>query len=129
MAEWLIQVAVIAEPYFVPPRDNWASDKEDTVTIISQTSAGSPPLENVARGNGCVAAALGEIVVVGVYFSPNKPLSEFERFLVELGNMIGQCHPHPVLVLGDLNAKSLAWGSSVTDARDEELEEWVLATG
>lgn len=34
-----------------------------------------------------------------------------------------------MLVLGNFNAKSSAWGSTVTDARGEELEEWSTSTG
>lgn len=49
MAKWLIHAAVVAESYSVPPRDNWASDREDTVDIFSQCFAGSPPLEKVAK--------------------------------------------------------------------------------
>ncbi|TLM46683.1 hypothetical protein FEC32_18895, partial [Acinetobacter baumannii] len=123
MAEWSIHVAVVAEPYFVPARDNWLGSIDGLVAIIGQT------LINPSRGRGWVAAVSDGIGIVGAYFSPNKSLADFEGFLVELGAVVGRYHPRPVLVLGDLNAKSSAWGSPVTDHRGEVLEEWAVTTG
>ncbi|XP_026746947.1 uncharacterized protein LOC113508189 [Trichoplusia ni] len=123
MAEWSIDVAVVAEPYFVPARDNWLGCADGSVAIIGGT------LIDPSRGRGWVAAVSDGIAVVGAYFSPNKSLADFEGFLVELGAVVNRYHPRPVLVLGDLNAKSSAWGSPVTDSRGEVLEEWAVTTG
>lgn len=128
MAEWSIQTAIVSEPYFVPPRDNWIGDREDLVAILSQPAAGSPPFDKVAKGRGCVMAVTGEIAVIGVYASPNRTLAEFEQLLVEVGMLLRQANPHPVIVAGDFNAKSRAWGSSSTDVRGEALEEWAVST-
>ncbi|XP_046974642.1 uncharacterized protein LOC124540911 [Vanessa cardui] len=68
-------------------------------------------------------------MTVGVYASPNRSLAEFEQLLVEVGALIGQASPNPVLVAGDFNAKSTAWGSPATDARGEALEEWAVSLG
>ena len=129
MAQWSINVTVVAEPYFVPSRDDWASDRDNTVAVALRAAIGSPMLEQVVRGRGYVASLVGDVVVIGVYFSPNRALSEFERFLVDVGALIGRCHPRPVLVAGDLNAKSTAWGSPVTNARGEVLVEWLVSSG
>lgn len=123
MAQWLINVAVVAEPYFIPPRENWAGDLDGLVAIIGAT------LVDVSRGHGWVAALVNGIVTIGAYFSPNRSLADFESFLVELGAVVGRSHPRPILLLGDLNAKSAAWGSPVTDPRGEVLEEWAITTG
>lgn len=125
MAQWLINIVAISEPYFIPPRDNWVGDVEGLVCIHSQSAV----FENITKGRGWVAALVEGIMVVAVYFSPNRVVAEFERFLDDVGALIGNCHPHPVLLLGDLNAKSAAWGSPVTDIRGDVLEEWALATG
>ncbi|XP_063897401.1 uncharacterized protein LOC135118702 [Helicoverpa armigera] len=78
MAEWSIDVAVVAEPYFIPARDNWLGCADGLVAIIGGT------LTDPSRGRGWVAAVSGGIVIVGA-FSPNKSLADFEGFLVELG--------------------------------------------
>ncbi|KAL0803418.1 hypothetical protein ABMA28_017329 [Loxostege sticticalis] len=127
MAQWLIDVVVVAEPYFVPPADNWVSDRDGLVALISSASS-SPPL-NVVRGHGFASALVGGIVVIGVYFSPNRPLHEFENFLTEVEALVLRSHPHPVIVAGDLNAKSTAWGSPATDPRGRVLEEWLITLG
>nr|XP_049704761.1 uncharacterized protein LOC126056279 [Helicoverpa armigera] len=71
MAQWSINIAVVAEPYFVLPRDDWVKDLSGSVTIISSAAA----------------------------------------------------------VLGDFNAKNLAWGSRRTDARGRMVEDWALEAG
>lgn len=130
MAEWLIHVAVVSEPYFVPPdNSNWVGDIDGLVTIISSVAAGTLPFSIVARGSGYVAVRWRDIVIIGVYFSPNRSLAEFEVFLGGLGALIGQTLPRPVLVAGDFNAKSTAWGSPLTDARGEALQDWVTMVG
>ena len=129
VAQWGIDMAVVAEPYFVPPRVNWMGDVEGSVAIVSPGTANVPPPATIARGRGYVAVQWREFILIGVYFSPNKCLADFESFLGEVGALIGQHSPRPVLVVGDLNAKSTAWGSPATDVRGETLEEWAALTG
>lgn len=52
---------------------------------------------------------LDDIKYIGVYFSPNRNLAEFETFLDDVGDMIRRRYPHPVVISGDFNAKSTAW--------------------
>ncbi|KAJ0169562.1 hypothetical protein K1T71_014747 [Dendrolimus kikuchii] len=129
MAQWGIQLAVVAEPYYVPPRSDWAGDLDGLVAIIVRTAAACPPLAGVVRGRGYVAATIGEIVVVGGYFSPNRRLADFEGWIEEVGTVVARSRPRPVLVLGDFNAKSVSWGSPNTCARGEALEEWAIEKG
>lgn len=129
MAEWLIHVAVVAEPYYVPSGDEWVGDQDGLVAMTSRSVVGSPAFVDVVRGRGYVSAAVGDITVVGVYFSPNRSLADFERFLDEIGVLIGRSRSGRVLVAGDLNAKSVAWGCPATDPRGQELGEWVTASG
>ncbi|XP_049886424.1 uncharacterized protein LOC126380887 [Pectinophora gossypiella] len=86
MAEWLIHVAVVAEPYVVPARDDWLSDRGNSVAIFAPAASGSPPpFDKVAKGRGCVLAVVGGVAVVGVYFPPSWPLADFEGALAEVG--------------------------------------------
>nr|XP_037866962.1 uncharacterized protein LOC105842185 [Bombyx mori] len=82
-----------------------------------------------AKGRGFVAVLWAEIFVLGVYFSPNRTLAEFEVFLSELSRVVGRSHFRRILVLGDLNAKSLSWGSSRTCPRGRAVEEWLVGSG
>lgn len=129
VAQWSIKLAVISEPYFVPTSNSWLQDTDSSVAIYSNEFASCPPLTHLRSASGFVAAKWSGIIVVGVYFSPNKSLSEFEDFLGRLGTFLSQHLPCSVLLLGDFNAKSPAWGSPVTNARGEELEEWAALMG
>nr|XP_032527650.1 uncharacterized protein LOC116777942 [Danaus plexippus plexippus] len=85
MVEWAVDVAVMSEPYYVPAQPHWVGDADGSVAIVTRPGA-VPPLAVKARGHGYVAAGYvaavrGEIAIVGVYFSPNRDLPAFERFL------------------------------------------------
>ncbi|XP_039761836.1 uncharacterized protein LOC120634995 [Pararge aegeria] len=129
MAQWSIHVAVVAEPYRVPSGDNWVGDTDGVVAMTSRSIVGSPAFVNVGRGRGYVSAFIDDVMVVGVYFSPSKSLADFEQFLAEVGVLISRRRSGRVLVAGDLNAKSVAWGCPTTNPRGRELEEWATASG
>ncbi|XP_048005626.1 uncharacterized protein LOC125241279 [Leguminivora glycinivorella] len=129
LAQWMIGIAVVAEPYSVPPRDDFMGDMDGSVALVTRAAAGVPPPTAVKKGKGYVAALCGEIWFVATYFSPNRCLADFEQFLGEVGELIGRLLPRPVIVAGDFNAKSTAWGSPATDAKGATLEEWAVAAG
>ncbi|KAL0803257.1 hypothetical protein ABMA28_017258 [Loxostege sticticalis] len=130
LAQWSIQICVVSEPYHIPERDNWAGDKDGTVAIVTNTSANSLPFKSVRKGHGCVATRIGDIEVIGVYFSPNRPFAEFEIYMAQLGVFLSGCERRDnVIVTGDLNAKSVAWGSPATDVQGELVEDWLVANG
>ncbi|TLM13196.1 hypothetical protein FEC36_18505, partial [Acinetobacter baumannii] len=86
-----------------------------------------PPLAMVTKGQGFVAVQLEGTVVIGAYFSPNRPTVEFGHFLGGIGAIARRLAPRPVILAGDLNAKSVAWGSPRSDARGRLLERWANA--
>lgn len=129
MLEWQIDAVVAAEPYYVSDRPNWAGDSDGTVAIIVPDNISAAPLSVTDRGEGFVAVSWRGNTLIGIYYSPNRPLSEFERFLDRVGAAVRRAMPAPVIVLGDFNAKSAAWGSPDTDARGEAVEEWAAVYG
>ncbi|XP_075990131.1 uncharacterized protein LOC142985769 [Anticarsia gemmatalis] len=128
LAQWQVHVAVACEPYFVPPHSNWAGDLDGSVAVVVRMDAG-PPLIVVERGPGYVVVSWREYTIVGVYFSPNRSLAEFETFLDSVRAAVSRRSPGSVLVLGDFNAKSRAWGCPVTDGRGEAVQVWGLLSG
>ncbi|XP_045533963.1 uncharacterized protein LOC123721014 [Papilio machaon] len=128
LAEWRIAVAVVAEPYFVPPQPSWFGDTEGLVAIVVPPSS-PQPLSLRERGAGYVAVNWGEVVLIGVYFSPNRNLRQFERFLDGLEPVVQRASPAQVIVMGDLNAKCAAWGSSITDLKGALLRDWAAMIG
>uniref|UniRef100_A0A2A4JRW3 CCHC-type domain-containing protein n=1 Tax=Heliothis virescens TaxID=7102 RepID=A0A2A4JRW3_HELVI len=79
---------VVAEPYSVP--GSWLGDENGLVALLTRSSTDSPPLSLLERGPGYVAAAWGDMALIGVYFSPNRPLSDFENFLEVLAMVAGR---------------------------------------
>ena len=128
VAEWDVDVAVACEPYWVPSHPNWVVDLKGDVAVLVRTAAG-PPLSMVERGPGYVVAEWGEYVIIGAYFSPNRTLAEFEVFLDSVRAAVGRLASRPIVFLGDLNAKSRAWGNPATDVRGKAVQVWALLSG
>ncbi|XP_026319485.1 uncharacterized protein LOC113229994 [Hyposmocoma kahamanoa] len=129
-AQWSVDVAVAADPYYVPRHSNWAGDMDGVVAIVTPSSA--PPLIVKERGAGYVEAVCGGgVAVVGVYFSPNRPMAEFEPFLLRLSSVVTRFAPANILhlIMSDLNAKSPAWGSRLPNAKGRAVQAWVTANG
>ncbi|XP_075990200.1 uncharacterized protein LOC142985842 [Anticarsia gemmatalis] len=109
LAQWEVDVAVACEPYLIPPQPNWAGDSAGSVAVVGRMGVG-PPLMVVERGIGFVVAGWGEYTIVGVAAVARGPSGS-------------------VVVLGDFNAKSRAWGCPVTDGRGEAVQVWGLLSG
>ncbi|XP_073963049.1 uncharacterized protein [Choristoneura fumiferana] len=112
-----------------PQTPNWTGATDGRVALVVPTGGGFPTLTKVENGPGYVAAKWGKTVVIAVYFSPNRPLPDFEAYLEGLGRVVRRSAPAPTIVLGDLNAKSEAWGSPHTDTRGATLRDWTAAMG
>ncbi|XP_041973292.1 uncharacterized protein LOC121728989 [Aricia agestis] len=128
MAQWSIDLAFLSEPYRILSRSDWIGDADATVALVLGPRMSPPSSGRTTRGRGFVVSRLGALTVVGVYFSPNRPLAEFEAFLLRLTAFISGA-PGPAIVAGDLNAKSTLWGSPATDARGRVVESWMASTG
>ncbi|XP_046972336.1 uncharacterized protein LOC124539056 [Vanessa cardui] len=102
MAQWSIDLTAVAEPYFVPPRDDWVCDDNRSVALIRRSAADTLPFEAVTRGRGYVAAVWGDIMVVGVYFAPSLSLADLESVTLELATVVRRGCPRPVISIAQL---------------------------
>ncbi|XP_046969717.1 uncharacterized protein LOC124537049 [Vanessa cardui] len=125
MVEWQVDLAVACEPYYVPPLPHWLGDSDETVAVLTRSGTG-PPFSLIERGSGYVVVGRGEYIVVGTYFSPNRSLAEFETYLGLVRAAVARQSPKPIVVLGDLNAKSRAWGNPATNPRGRAVLVWAL---
>lgn len=129
MAEWGIGLGIVSEPYRVLPRQDWAGDKDGLVALISRGGPHSLPFCVEGRRKRFVVVSWGETTIVGVYRPPRRSLPELEGLLEDIEAIIRPKMDGPVLVAGDLNAKSDAWGSPVTDVFGRAVAEWADALG
>lgn len=67
---------------------------------------------------------MGGVVVFSYYFSPNLSEVEFERDLFDLGVRIKSCDRRPLLLLGNFNARSLAWNPGGANRKGRVLAGW-----
>ncbi|XP_071652145.1 uncharacterized protein [Temnothorax longispinosus] len=126
MAERGSGLGIVAEPYRVP--DNhpcWASSRCGLAAVTWRQTASPEPCTKLVAGEGYVAVKWGQVVAVSVYVSPNRSRAEFRDILNQIGMCLTRFDPAPIVVAGDLNAKSVMWGSPVTNARGREVEEWM----
>ncbi|XP_045772159.1 uncharacterized protein LOC123872072 [Maniola jurtina] len=128
IAEWQIDVAVACEPYYVPNQSHWVGDLDGSVVVVTGNNT-STPLSAIESGPGYAVAKWGEFVIIGTYFSPNRSLAEFEAYLDSVRAAVLRQTGGRVIVLGDLNAKSRAWGSPSTDERGRAVQVWALLSG
>ncbi|XP_050561732.1 uncharacterized protein LOC118274342 [Spodoptera frugiperda] len=128
VAEWSVALAVVAEPYGLQDHPRWFRDSVDSVAIYWAGGSGGPHCCLLDSGQGFVAVEWGPIAVVGCYVSPNISLQEYEAYLDGIANCIRcKCSPRPVLVLGDFNAHSRAWGSTRDRPRGHAVQDWAAS--
>lgn len=96
---------------------------------ITWTDHASAPCSPLAAGEGYVAVGMGSLTVVGVYISPALDRTTYGERLEAMGRLIRSLLPGRVIIGGDFNAKSTAWGSPRTDCRGEDLELWAAGLG
>ncbi|OWR44217.1 reverse transcrpitase [Danaus plexippus plexippus] len=126
-AQWSIDMDMVCEPYRVLPRDNWIGNVDSTVALVFGPNIAPPCFGGTIKGRDYVGGKLGSVTVLGVYFSPNRPLAQFEAFLLQLTSVVNGA-TDPVIVAGDFNAKSALWGCAATDARGRAMERWMAST-
>lgn len=132
LAERGCAMAIVAEPYQIPDNPSWIADTRGSAAIV-KTDADSPPLKPIERGVGYVAAQWGSIRVIACYAPPSWPLEEFDSLLERVGvivnDILDDTPECPLIVAGDFNAKSPAWGESHINARGRSLVGWVSQLG
>ncbi|XP_018313881.1 uncharacterized protein [Mycetomoellerius zeteki] len=130
MAEGDFAVAIVSEPYAIP-RDHplWYANEEKTITITWRRSENSLPCVPIERGRHHVIVKWGDMIIIGVYLSPNIETSEVERAMEEVERCVLFHHNKPIIMGGDFNAKTEMWESPVTNPRGIFLTNWVSNMG
>ncbi|KAI4473030.1 hypothetical protein M0804_015512, partial [Polistes exclamans] len=119
-------IAVIAEPWWVPPGDEkWFSSLGGAPLSAVLVGESRRPCSLVHRGNFFVAVKWGDSLVISVYFPPSEVISKYCRLLDELEELLGRFPTSPVLVAGDFNARAHRWDpEGRSNLRGELLSTW-----
>ncbi|KAI4474423.1 hypothetical protein M0804_014868 [Polistes exclamans] len=106
MREIGADIAIVSEPWWVPPRDEkWFSSLGGSPLSAIIAGKGERTCSLVRRGLFFVAVKWGDSLVVSVYFPPSENLNNFSRLLDELEELLGTFPAIPALVAGDFNAR------------------------
>ncbi|XP_015376190.1 PREDICTED: uncharacterized protein LOC107170553 [Diuraphis noxia] len=121
MVEEKVDIALLIDPHRIEPTASWYSNYGQQRTAIF-TMSDRVTIANVLKDPEFVSARINGVQVFSCYASPNQPLVGFTDFLQRLEDNIRTIpQGMPVLVTGDFNARSPAWGDWVSNARGEEL--------
>lgn len=121
VAEHRCDVAIISEPYQIPPGDgNWISDGTKTAAIWT---VGKYPIQEVVHcaDEGFVIAKINGVFICSCYAPPRWTIEQFNRMLDKLTEELTD--RRPVVVAGDFNAWAVEWGSRLTNPRGSSLLE------
>ncbi|XP_015375188.1 PREDICTED: uncharacterized protein LOC107169818 [Diuraphis noxia] len=122
MAEEKIDIALLSDSYRVDTSSNaWlASSGLNKAAIYIASDRVS--IANVIADPEFVSARINGVQVYSCYASPNQPHAGFTLFLQRLENSIRTIsRGAPILVTGDFNARSAAWGDWMSNGRGDEL--------
>lgn len=123
-----IGACAVSEPQRAPDSDKWCKSNNGLAAICWEPKTLGRTAEVIGKGEDYVTADLGEFRLVSVYISPNATREEFLEFLDDLSEEVRRLDGRRVIVCGDFNSKSIAWGSPKTDRRGEMVEEWAAET-
>jgi len=126
MVEEKIDVALISDPYRADARStSWLTSAGSSRAAIYIVSNGVT-IANLIRDPEFISARLNGVQVYSCYASPNQPLVDLDDLLQRLGDSIRSIQRGvPILVAGDLNARSVAWGDRIENQRGHELSSLV----
>lgn len=122
-----IDIVFVSEPNRrITSRDNWIVDESGVVAALVRGRG--VKIERTEVGRGYVHVDCGGIHFYATYISPNVGL---DVFTAAVDRVFGAAAGHAgrSLILGDLNAKSPLWGSTVEDARGRYVGGWMAQLG
>lgn len=104
-------LAVVVEPWKVPMDLRWfcSGERKPTVGIFcTRVRQHHLPIRFIERGSGYVACKWNGLLILGSYFSPNRPIDDFKTFLDSITLVVNAHKNLPCLILGDFNARHTA---------------------
>lgn len=117
-----VDIALVSDPHVVPSDDcSWLAScgtRKATMWLASCEVT----VSEVYRDPEFVSARLNGVHVISCYASPNRTAVEFSDFLQRVENHVRTVgHGVPIIVAGDLNARSAMWGDWCQESRGSDL--------
>ncbi|CAI6362877.1 unnamed protein product [Macrosiphum euphorbiae] len=130
VAEQRVEVVLITDPYSAPEiATSWFTSSGTQRAAIWLVGNAVTAAE-IHRDPEFVSARINGVQTFSCYASPNKSRAEFEDLLRRLEHKVRAVEPGvPVLITGDFNARSAAWGDWCRDTRGEDLSTLLNSLG
>lgn len=123
-----IALCIIAEPPIIKEANNqWAFSSDNLACIYYRPEIVRKLAIPKASYDGICEVCIGTQHFVACYLSPNCDRSDALEYMDNLTNIVNSTRD-PILIAGDLNAKSPLWGSSNINWKGQMLEEWIAET-
>ncbi len=119
-----VHVAIVSELYAVCEARGWYTNH--TGQVAFSVSPDCPLASSkVEKDYRFLVVEVGGVAYYSCYFSPNRPIEEFNAYLVRLEGSTSR--RGKVVVAGDFNTKYEEWFASWTDRRGALLSEFATA--
>lgn len=122
-------LGILSEPYNLREGPKTAVSLDGLAVVVWRDTKNSPPMVTMIRGRGFVIVFWGPVVVASVYLSPKLSLQTCANRLGGIGRATKHLSPAPIIVAGDFNAWSGAWGSPRQDRRGDVVLDWAADFG
>ena len=120
-----IDIALLSEQYCQRSESTWITDSTGKAAIWS--CKGKPFMSHSRQAHsGFTWAKIKDIYFVSCYARPSASIKDFEDFLLELS--LETRGKSPIIIAGDFNAWSTAWGSKRTNHRGRLILEFLSQT-
>lgn len=119
-------MVIISEPNWNLARRNGLFIDTATNVAIKTYEPFCPRILNYKKGPGFVWIELPQLIVYGCYISPNVNIDDYKSFTTALQLSIRQ-QKKEVLIAGDFNAKSIAWGCRQEDEHGTAVMEIIAS--
>lgn len=130
MAEEDFAIAIIPEPYMIPRNHpQWYANENKTIAITWRRSKNPLPCVPIERGEHYVVVRWGDIIIIGVYLSPNVGTTIVEKTIEAIERCVRFYNDRAIVIGGDFNAKAEMWKSPVSNPRGLLITNWVSEMG
>jgi hypothetical protein len=130
VVEYRPDIVIISEPNRQLPF--WYNDTKGDASIwVTLLNGRLPDESTIIKKEEVAGICVGNIFCISGYCSLNLKQQEYLRFINTFARLIkdGTSSNRNVIVVGDFNAKSMCWGSVITDKRDRVLMETLCEYG
>lgn len=119
-------VVIIPEPNWNLARRGKFTTDQSTDVAIRTYPLWCPPILDSNNGPGFAWIELPQVIIYGCYISPNAHIEAYRSYITSLQRNVRQ-HKKEVIIAGDFNAKSHAWGSKREDEHGTVLMEMIAS--